>query len=331
MTRSKLSETEQEDIIRLFRESPKTIAELSRQYGVSSSTIRRMVKRHLSDEDYDRLVAAKQTVARKSSAAASEALKGSPSLELGSPRYAVSPLTSPADTPQEDAIASDEGSSPRRRKRRRSSALSQPAGSEPVLLSEPGGPESEMTALNRESSDIESSDTLPQTTPPAELAQLIEEIEHDLEDDAPSPIDDVDADEEVDLEDPAEDNDDALEGLDSEAVIAEVLHLEAEAAVEVLPLGKAALSKPCYLVVDRSGELVTRPLATFADLGQIPEDEGQSQTLPVFENHRMARRFSQRSQRILKLPSGNLITKASTHLHAKGITRLLMNGQVYGL
>jgi hypothetical protein len=66
-------------------------------------------------------------------------------------------------------------------------------------------------------------------------------------------------------------------------------------------------------------------------LGQIPEDEVQAKTLPVFENHRVARRFSHRSQRIIKVPNGNVLKKTCVQLHEKGITRVLINGHVYAL
>ncbi len=91
------------------------------------------------------------------------------------------------------------------------------------------------------------------------------------------------------------------------------------------------LQKPCYLVVDRLSELITCPLREFAELGLIPADEEQARTLPVFDNHRVARRFSRRNQRIIKVPNGTMLTKTQSYLYAKGITRLLFDGQVYAL
>jgi hypothetical protein len=100
----------------------------------------------------------------------------------------------------------------------------------------------------------------------------------------------------------------------------------------VLPLAEAALPKTCYLVVDRSAELIARPLRDFADLGSLPEAEVQARTLPVFDNHRVAKRFSNpRTQRVIKLPDSRILQKTSPHLQAKGITHLLIDGQVYAL
>jgi hypothetical protein len=101
--------------------------------------------------------------------------------------------------------------------------------------------------------------------------------------------------------------------------------------VQVLPLSAASFPKTCYLVIDRTAELITRPLKDFADLGKIPAEEFQQKTLPVFDNHRVARRFSNRSQRVIKVPDGRMLQKTCAYLHAKGITRLLLEGQIYSL
>jgi hypothetical protein len=144
-------------------------------------------------------------------------------------------------------------------------------------------------------------------------------LEPDWDDDA-SALDDDYADDDEDDED-----DDVWDGDASELAP----HLE---AVEIMPLTPSDLPSQCYLVVERvSSELVVLPLKTFASLGQIPEEEGDLRTLPVFDNHRVARRFSRRNQRVIKVPDGNLLQTTRPYLKAKGITRLLIDGQVFAL
>ena len=101
--------------------------------------------------------------------------------------------------------------------------------------------------------------------------------------------------------------------------------------IEILPLSQASLPRTCYLVIDRSAELIVKPLAEFADLGLIPEAEVRQRTLPIFDNHRIAKRFSHRRERVIKVPDGRMLQKTSHHLQDKGITRLLIDGQVYSL
>lgn len=135
-------------------------------------------------------------------------------------------------------------------------------------------------------------------------------------------------DEEEDLEEDYDEEDDDWE---EEAEIAIAESLPKNVSVKVLPLSEANLPKTCYLVIDRSAELITRPLKEFAHLGKIPQEEVQEKTLPVFDNQRIARRFSNRSQRVIKVPDSRILKKTSSYLKAKGITRLLINGQVYSL
>jgi hypothetical protein len=101
--------------------------------------------------------------------------------------------------------------------------------------------------------------------------------------------------------------------------------------LEVLPLNPSSLPRTCYIVVDKTAELVTCPLKDFGELGQIPDAEVHQRILPVFDNHRAARRFSNRNQRIVKVPDGKMLSKTADHLQAKGITRLLIDGHVYAL
>lgn len=101
--------------------------------------------------------------------------------------------------------------------------------------------------------------------------------------------------------------------------------------LQILPLSEASLPRICYLVIDRSAELIIKPLAEFADLGAIPETEVSQATLPVFDNHRIAKRFSHRRERVIKVPDGRMLQKTSHHLQEKGITRLLIDGQIYSL
>ena len=101
--------------------------------------------------------------------------------------------------------------------------------------------------------------------------------------------------------------------------------------IQILPLSQASLPRTCYLVIDRSAELIVKPLAEFADLGAIPDAETNQRTLPVFDNHRIAKRFSHRRERVIKVPDGRMLQKTSNYLQDKGITRLLIDGQIYSL
>ena len=102
--------------------------------------------------------------------------------------------------------------------------------------------------------------------------------------------------------------------------------------ISVTPLSQATLPRTCYITIDKFAELIVRPLKDFAELGQIPIEEIQQRTLPIFDNPRVAKRFSnQRTQRVIKVPDSRVFFKTTQHLRSKGITRLLVDGNIYSL
>ncbi|MEE3716871.1 hypothetical protein V2H45_08955 [Tumidithrix elongata RA019] len=106
--------------------------------------------------------------------------------------------------------------------------------------------------------------------------------------------------------------------------------VDASVKLNILPLEDAELPSTCYMVVDKSAEIITRPLRDFKELGLIPPEENQARTVALFDNHRIARRFSNQNQRVIKFP-GDLIYATHEKLAQKGITRLLFGGHVYAL
>jgi transposase-like protein len=140
----------------------------------------------------------------------------------------------------------------------------------------------------------------------------------------------ADGDEE-DFEDDEEDEDDDEFSSTERQLDRELLTLD-RLQIQVIPLSQAILPRTCYIVIDKFAELIVRPLKDFAELGQIPGEEIQQRTLPIFDNHRVAKRFSnQRTQRVIKVPDSKVFHKTSQHLRSKGITRLLVDGNIYSL
>ncbi|WP_448525692.1 helix-turn-helix domain-containing protein [Parathermosynechococcus lividus] len=128
-----------------------------------------------------------------------------------------------------------------------------------------------------------------------------------------------------------------------EPVLPDVPEIEAVESLEVMPLAAATLPRPCYVVVDRRAELLTRPLEAFRGLGPLSSEEAQQSTLPIFDSRPVALRYSQQNQRlfkasdvqwrktVVKVPDGEMLRKVTGYLQAKGITRVLYHGRVYAL
>ncbi|MCZ8128630.1 MAG: transposase [Microcystis sp. LE19-114.1B] len=292
MSPRKLTDATKKEILKLYRETEATTSTLAERYGVSSSTVSRFLKNSFSSEEYEQLIQ-KKRLARSPRGLEEEGAAA----DL--PEKAIEVISVRAAR----IAAKDE------------QAFEQPIASveQLTLLMDTAYPPE---VDNSEDTEINGDKTL-------ETANLneffVEAIEEEEEEDEL----DEDWDEE---EDEDEDED---EGELADSYLGPTIVKTAQ--LQILPLSAAAFPKTCYLVIDRAAELITRPLKDFAELGKVPPQEIQQRTLPIFESHRIARRFSKRKEKVIKVPDGRLIEKAHAQLEAKGITRLLMDGRIYAL
>lgn len=364
MTGKKISESVKNEIIHLYRHTGETTSTLAERYGVSNSTISRLLKSTLAEDEYEVLIASKRAARVP---AVDGAKSAPPELEpivtaaepIAEPELEPVVTTSVAEPELEPLVTAESAAEPQLEvpslpaapKRQRRSITNPPTQKpkpvpvestqqvlEPPVAEDvspalprrkininPAASQSEPVPVLLESSQsqasnsIESYDEVTSAENSALVAQMLGE----------------------DLLDEAEDNDDLededLDYLDDEdddepePPVLVKRRSASGALVQVLPLSEASLPKTCYLVIDRASELITRPLREFGDLGQIPPQEVHQKTLPIFDNHRVARRFSTKRDRVIKIPDSKMLQKARYHLQAKGITRLLVDGQVYSL
>ncbi|MFY7932012.1 MAG: transposase, partial [Microcystis aeruginosa] len=278
------------------RETEATTSTLAERYGVSSSTVSRFLKNSFSSEEYEQLIQ-KKRLARNPRGLEEEGAAADLSEE------AIEVIGFSAA----HIAAKDE------------QAFQQPiaAVEQLTLLMDTSYPPE---ADNSEETEINGDKPLEN----ANLTEFfVEAIEEEEEDEL-----DEDWDEEEDEDEEDEDEDEEEEELAGSYLGPTIVKT---AQLQILPLSAAAFPKTCYLVIDRAAELITRPLKDFAELGKVPPQEIQQRTLPIFESHRIARRFSKRKEKVIKVPDGRLIEKAHAQLEAKGITRLLMDGRIYAL
>lgn len=317
MPPKKLSESDKQEILDRYCQSDETTVSLAAEFGVSTSTISRLLKQSLSEEDYEAVMQRKRQGRQE---AEQDLLPG----------FDNGLLT--ADVAK--AVES-ERSKPQRRQRKRSGtgfiSAEQLAASVAQLSQLEQAP---LTRSEAEDSPVEPTPEIliqaPVLATPETLAsQPFDDLDEEAEPDDDDDLDDLDDDDLDDLDDDdLDDYDDALadplSGLDS-------MQLPAAGQLQILPFVESSLPRTCYVVVDRSSELITRPLKDFTDLGQLGSEEKQEKTLPIFDNHRVAKRFLRRMQRIVKVPDGRIFNKVKPYLQAKGITHLLIDGQVYSL
>jgi transposase-like protein len=302
MTVKKLSDADRREILDLYRQTGETTSTLAERYGVSNSTISRFLKATLPEEEYETLIAAKRAARTPGGEETPTPVSTQPEPAMVVAESLVEEQPSPETTAEATTTSIAE--------RRRSSASTEPETETPAKA------EVQLELLDTPNAVLDSSSTRLNQDVSAEVNTIAEMLGEELLDESEDDEDIEDLDEEDDLDE-----------------VAPILRrrLPIETFVQVLPLSEANLPKTCYLVIDRTAELITRPLREFGDLGEIPSQEIQQRTLPVFDNHRVARRFSNKRDRVIKVPDSRMLQKTRSQLQAKGITRLLFDGRVYSL
>ena len=292
MSPRKLTDATKKEILKLYRETEATTSTLAERYGVSSSTVSRFLKNSFSGEEYEQLIQKKRLARNRRGFEEEEAAADLPEKAIEVISVRAAQIAAKDEQAFEPPIASVEQLT--------------------LLMDTAYPPEAD----NPEDTEINGDKTLET----ANLSEFfVEAIEEEEEEDEL----DEDWDEEED------EDEDEEEGELADSYLGPTIVKTAQ--LQILPLSAAAFPKTCYLVIDRAAELITRPLKDFAELGKVPPQEIQQRTLPIFESHRIARRFSKRKEKVIKVPDGRLIEKAHAQLEAKGITRLLMDGRIYAL
>jgi hypothetical protein len=409
MSPKKITDADKLEMVARYRQTRDTAAALAARYGVSNSTIGRILKTSIPEDEYELLIQQKRSakgsnddgenveiIADTASQAdtnldpniLSERIESNrdPALEIeataaredrsdaASLAETVAPSapielhmeekSSTRSTPTPERLdpgqPDREQSGRKRLVRRRSSTQiedSTPAAPEPVpsdtanftafvqtsLFAEPLSPTAEILppAIDPAKRTIQPPILSGLGANRAEPAtELIDEIA--IEDDSEEEPEDVNAlaamfgEEIADGDDDDDDDDD--DDWDEETATVDrtserdLLLTGNSTYFQVTPLSQATLPRTCYIAIDKFAEPVVRPLKDFAELGQIPAEEIQQRTLPVFDNHRIAKRFSnQRTQRVIKIPDSRIFQKTIAHMRSKGIARLLVDGNIYSL
>jgi hypothetical protein len=294
----KLTTEDKQQILQLYRQQAETTSTLAVRYGVSNSTISRFLKTNLPEAEYELLIQQKRSQRH-----------GGDDLEL--------PMELPVIESRPvivlpEIVSTIVAGSVESKVRRRSVITPRSVVTPPALKSN-----NWQEVISEEIPIVPASNDIKVFLEEESLGVDLDEedLEADLEEDTIGG-----------WGEPEDEEDD----LDDITLASDFPHARGE-KVQVIPLSGQELPRICYLVVDRASELIAKPLKDFSDLGQIPSTEYQQKTLPVFDHHKVAQRFSNRFQKVIKVPDGQMLHKTRFHLYAKGITRLLINGQVYSL
>jgi transposase-like protein len=362
MSPRKLTAADKKAIVSTYRSSGESTTALADRYGVSSSTISRLLKNNIPEDEYESLISDKRT--QRGESEEEILLAPQAGLEENSTNEMAAEIA--PEIPRLRVAAITTGN---RRVRRRSSATEEDANLEPANRS--GAPKP-ITRAQKYSADAPFVDalitfdqftetaseapqvTLPpvipagiptsyfdQTPPPAPKVVIQKSLPRlasnaDMEPESSDSIEEMQQNLSVvagifgeEMSDLLDDDEDDLP--DEEGWTERIIPALVAPEMQVLPLASATLPRTCYIVVDKFAELVACPLRDFVELGKVSSDAPQN-TLPVFDNQRVAKRFSNnRNQRVIKVPDSGVFYKTIDHLLAKGISLMLVDGRIYSL
>ena len=97
------------------------------------------------------------------------------------------------------------------------------------------------------------------------------------------------------------------------------------------PFSAGLVPDSAYMLVDKVVELDARPLKEFPELGVLDDAELDRQGICLFTNPRAAKQQCGRSQRVIKVPDTGVFERTSRYLLARGITRLVVEGNLIAL
>jgi transposase-like protein len=370
MSPRKLTAADKKAIVSTYRSSGESTTALADRYGVSTSTISRLLKNNIPEDEYESLISDKRTQRGESE---EEILLDSPTTVAEDSARDISGETIEEIIPEIPRLRVTAITTSNRRVRRRSSATEE----ESLEQTTRSGAPKPITRAQKYSADDPIIDALitfdqytdteneapPATLPPV-MPPVISSIPNSYFDQTPpkSPAPKaiipkslprlaINADLAPELPDPIEEmqqdlsvvagifgeemsdllDDDDDDLPDEEGWTERIIPALVAPEMQVLPLASATLPRTCYIVVDKFAELVACPLRDFVELGKVNGDAPQN-TLPVFDSQRVAKRFSNnRNQRVIKVPDSGVFYKTIDHLLAKGISLMLVDGRIYSL
>ena len=113
------------------------------------------------------------------------------------------------------------------------------------------------------------------------------------------------------------------------------LNLEIEDTVQKdlssIPISEINFPKVVYMIVDKKIELQTKLLREYPDWQFLSQEELDRKTIEIFFDLKIAKRFCNKEQKVIKVPNTNVFKIVAPFLLAKGISRIVSTDQLIAL
>ncbi len=117
----------------------------------------------------------------------------------------------------------------------------------------------------------------------------------------------------------------------------EIMPLDIEVDTEIqkdlssVPILDFNFPKMVYMIVDKKIELETKYLREYPDWQFLSQEELNRKTIQIFDDLKVAKRFCNKEQKVIKVPNTNVFKITAQILLNKGITRIVSSDQLIAL
>ncbi len=98
-----------------------------------------------------------------------------------------------------------------------------------------------------------------------------------------------------------------------------------------IPISEMDFPKTVYMIVDNKIELETKLLSNYPDWQFLSENELSRNTIQIFFDMKLAKRFCNKDQKVIKVPNTNVFKIVSPILLSRGISRIVCPDKLISL
>jgi len=98
-----------------------------------------------------------------------------------------------------------------------------------------------------------------------------------------------------------------------------------------VPISDVDLPNIVYMIVDKKIELEIKLLKDYPEWNFLPTDDLNRKTLEIFLDLKIAKRFCNKEQKVIKVPNSNIFKIVAPILISRGISRIVNSDQLISL
>ena len=98
-----------------------------------------------------------------------------------------------------------------------------------------------------------------------------------------------------------------------------------------IPISKVDFPKVVYMLIDKKIELEIKYLKEYPDWQFLPQEELDRKTIQIFIDLKVAKRFCNANQKVLKVPNSDVFRIVAPLLLEKGISRIVSEDKLISL